>query len=311
MSTKPARRVSASRLAAIETCTMQFYLKEILGLPEKQWEKTAAGSAAHSVLEALRKDKNREYHDRIKEAQTIYAVPAIGRLVRAWHYKTRMSDKIVADIDAMCLVAINDTNFLDLDADERFEPEHEFKLTFANGAELKGFIDRLARHGDVFRIHDYKSAGRKKTKLEVEDNYQSLSYQLYVWLTFGKLAEVRYYFLRFPPSKRYPGNHVMITMPATPTQLKGFALYVQHMWEVINAFSPQDATSGYCIDEGFCDNVCSFRRPFKYLKVKAAGSDDEKRYWVDPKTGKSDYQPRPGDKVEETKHPGCPRWNPA
>lgn len=306
---KEARRVSASRLASIDQCTMKYYLNEILGLPEKQWERTAAGSCSHSVLEALRKDKNRKLHDIVKEAQSIYAVPSIGRLVRAWTHKTGMSPKVVADIDGMCLVAINHSDFLDLDATERFEPEHEFKLTLPNGAVLKGFLDRLSRHAAMYRIHDYKTARNKKTKNEVEDNYQSLAYQLYVYLKFGALAEARYYFLRHPPSKRYPANHVMITMPATPVQLEGFSLYVQHMWEVINSFTPQDAASHYCVDESFCDRVCSYRRPFTYMIVKKPGTPDRK-YWIDPKTGVLPYIVKPGETSEIVKHPGCPRWNP-
>lgn len=307
--TKEPRRVSASRLAAIETCTMQYYLSEIMGLPQKIWARTSAGSCTHSVLEALRKDKNRAYHDEIKSAQTIYAVPAIGRLVRAWAYKTKMPPDIVADIDEMCLVAINHTNFLDLDATERFEPEYEFNLKLPNGAVLKGFIDRFARYLDVFRLHDYKTARKKKTVAEIVDNYQSLCYQLFVWLTFGKLAEVRYYFLRHPPSKRYPNNHVMITMPATPAQLEGFAIYVQHMWEVINRFSMKEAVSGYCKDTSFCDRVCSYRTPFSYMVVKKEG-EKPRKYWIDPKTGELPYQVKEGETSEILNHFGCARWNP-
>lgn len=306
---KEPRRVSASRLAAIETCTMQYYLHEILGLPEKVWARTSAGSCSHAVLEALRKDKNRAYHDEVKKAQTIYAVPAIERLVRAWTHKTKMPSEIVADIDEMCLVAINHTNFLDLDASERFEPEHEFNITLPNGAVLKGYIDRFARYLDLFLLHDYKTARKKKSTEEIVHNYQSLCYQLFVWLTFGKLAEVRYYFLRHPPSKRHPNNHVMITMPATPAQLEGFAVYVQHMWELINRFGMKEAVAGYCKDTDFCDRVCSYRKPFKYMVVKK-GDEKPRKYWIDPKTNQLPYEVKDGETYEVLSHFGCPRWNP-
>ena len=307
-SPKEARRVSASRLAAIDQCSMKFYLHEILGLPEKVWPRTSAGSASHSVLEALRRDKNRGYHDEVKKAQTIYAVPAIERLVRAWTHKTKMPPEIVADIDWMCLVGINHTNFLDEGATKRFDPEHEFRMTLANGAVIKGFIDRLAEHGETFIIHDYKTARDKHDRDEVEDSYQSLTYQLYVWKTFGKLAEVRYYFLRHPPSKRYPANHVMITMPATPEQLAGFELYLQHMWVVINHFGLQEANAHFCADEGFCDRVCSYRRPFRYMLVTKADGSTEK-YWIDPKKVDLPYQVKQDEKSEILSHPGCSRFN--
>lgn len=303
-----SRRVSASRLAAIEQCTMKYYLHEICDLPEKQWSRTAAGSCTHSILELLRRDRRRDYHDIVKAAQTIYAIPAMSRLVRAWAYREKMAPSITADIDAMCMVAINHSNFLDEDATERFEPEHEFNLTLENGAVLKGFIDRLARYTDVFRIHDYKSARNKKTKAEVANNYQSLAYQLYVWLTHGVLADVRYYFLRHPPTKLHPNKHLMITPPATPAQLRGFSLYVQHMWEYINNFGPKDAESKYCEDTGFCDRVCSYRRPFSYMVVTKPGAEPRK-YWIDPKTNELPYEVQPDETSEILSHPGCPRFN--
>jgi hypothetical protein len=89
----------------------------------------------------------------------------------------------------------------------------------------------------------------------------------------------------------------MITMPATPAQLKGFAAYVQHMWKVINSFSLKEAKSGYCIDEGFCDRVCSYRKPFRYMVVtKKDGT--EVKHWIDPKTGEIPYVAQPDEKVD-------------
>lgn len=287
---------------------MKFYLNEVLGLPEKQWARTAAGSCVHSILELLRHDKWRKYHDKVKAEQTIYAVPSIKRLVRAWAYREKMSDEIVADIDGMCLVAINHSDFLDEDAVERFPPEHEFKLTLPNGAVLKGFLDRFARMKSLFRITDYKTSRNKKTRAEVIDNYQSLCYQLFVWMTYGALAEVRYIFLRHPPTARAPDKHLMITQPATPAQLKGFAHYVQYMWEWINSFTEEDARSSYCTDQGFCDRVCSYRTPFKYMVVTKKG-EKERRYWIDPKTGELPYQVQPDETSEIREHPGCPRFN--
>jgi hypothetical protein len=233
----------------------------------------------------------------------------MSRLVRAWAYREKMSDEITADIDAMCLVAINHSDFLDESATQRFEPEHEFKLTLPNGAVLKGFLDRFARFGDLFRITDYKSSRQKKTKAEVIDNYQSLCYQLFCWLTYGKLAEVRYIFLRHPPTKMTPNKHIMVTPPATPEQLKGFAFYVQYMWELINRFTMKEAVSGYCVDTSFCDRVCSFRTKFTYMVVTKKGESKPRKYWIDPRTGELPYTAKPDETVEIKSHPGCARWN--
>lgn len=306
---KEPRRVSASRLNAIKQCTMKFYLSEVCGLPEKVWARTSAGSASHGILECLSRPKHRHHHDEIKSAQTIEASPAVSRLLRAWIHKTKMPENVYCDIDKMCLVAINHTNFLDEGATQRFDPEHEFRMTLSNGAVVKGFLDRVAIFGDKMVISDYKTARNKMDKEEVVDSYQALTYQLWAYRTHGVLAEVRFFFLRHGPSKRYPNNHVMITMPATPAQLEGFEQYLEHMWEVINRFSMKEAVSGYCADTGFCDRVCSYRIPFSYMVVKKEG-EKSRKYWIDPKTGQLPYQVKEGETSEILNHFGCPRWNP-
>lgn len=299
------RRISASRLNSIDQCTMKFYLGEILGLPEKVWARTHAGSAAHSVLEALYRNKHREHYEAVKKHQTIYASPGITRLVKFWQQKTKMENDIVADIDSMCMVAINHTNFLDEGAIQRFEPEHEFKMTLPSGGVVKGFIDRMAEFSDAFVINDYKTARNKFTKAEVANSYQSLVYQLYVWKTFGKLAEVRYWFLRHGPTKMTPKKHLMVTPPATPEQLKGFESYLEYMWNVVNSFGLVEAHSGYCSDQGFCDRVCSYRNPMDYISIKDKNTGElVGNYMLDNVPQLKDNH------VAETMHfDGCAKFN--
>jgi len=308
----PLRRISASRLNSIEQCSMKFYLNEILGLPEKTWARTHAGSAAHGILECLARDKHRLHHDIIKSAQTIYASPAVSRLVRAWQWKTKMPNDIVADIDAMCLVAINHSNFLDVGAIRRFDPEHEFTMTLGNGAVIRGFIDRLAQFSDRWVISDFKTAREKHSKKEVASSYQSLCYQLYIWKTFGALAEVRYYFLRHPPTKMTPQKHVMVTPPATPAQLIGFEAYLEYMYKVVNSFGLAEAHSNYCADEGFCERVCSHRRPYDYWDITKADGAPSRRIWIDPKMGLDISPPElyDGEVATKMRSSGCPKFNP-
>lgn len=299
------RRISASRLNAIEQCTMKYYLNEICGLPEKTWARTHAGSCVHAILESLVKPKHRAHYDVIKAANTIYASPAISRLVKRWQARTKMADEIVADIDSMCMVALNHTDFLDEGAVRRFDPEHEFKMTLPSGGIVKGFIDRLAQYPHRWVIWDYKSQRNRFSVEDVRDNYQSLTYQLYLWRTFGALAEVRYVLLRHPPTKRTPDKHIQITPPATPEQLIGFERYLDHMWHVVNAFGLPEAHAGLCSDGGFCRNVCSYYAPLRYLALK-----DESGAILS--THMLDNPPHPlyNQTVVEMSHPGCPKYNP-
>ncbi len=299
------RRISASRLNAIEQCTMKYYLNEICGLPEKTWERTVMGTIAHSVLECLVRPKHRAHHDAVKAANSIYASEPIKRLARLWQSRARISDTNMADLDSMCMVAINHTNFLDEGAVKVFAPEHEFHMTLSNGVVVKGFIDRMAEFPNSFVISDFKSARNKMTKAEVRDSYQSKVYQLYVWKAFGKLASVRYIFLRHGPTNRAPDKHIMITEPATPAQLAGFEQYLEHMGKVVNAFGLPEAHSGFCADEGFCERVCSYRRPMTYLALVDESGATVSTHMLD-----NPPHPAHNQRIEERRFGGCTRFNP-
>ncbi len=284
---------------------MLFYMSEVLKLPQKVWARTSAGTVTHAILDVLARDKHREYHNIVKMAGTLEASSAISRLLKMWIARLKITPDIAADIDPMCLLAINETNFLDEGAIRTFEPEHEFRMTLKNGAIVKGFIDRMAEFPHEFVITDYKTARNKKTKEEVLEAFQSLVYQLYVWKTFDKLASVRYLFLRHPPTKRAPDKHIMVTPPATPAQLAGFESYLEHMFEVINRFGPDEARAKYHMDSGFCDRVCSYRTPRTYLSIKKRGTNALVGNFL------PEHAPelKADEWVEELKHKGCPRYN--
>ncbi len=303
---KPVRRISASRIKLVNDCSYRFYASEYLKVPEKTWPRTHAGSIVHSVLEALYRDKNRDLHDLVKQEGTIYTSKALTRLVKMWQSRTKVDDKIIADVDPMAMLVLTETNFLDVGAIRRFEPEHEFDLTLSNGGKVKGYIDRMAQFPDKWIITDYKSQKNRFETNEVEDSFQSLMYQLYVWKTFGELAEVRYILLRHPPTKKEPSKHIQITMPATPAQLRGFETYITHMWEVVNRFGPKDAVANFKEDDpGFCRNVCTYYRPTRYLSVKKKGTDElVGNFPLDssPQVGQDEY-------VTTCTHKGCPKFN--
>ncbi len=303
---KPVRRISASRIKLLNDCSWRFYASEYLLWPEKVWPRTKVGSIAHGILEVLYPEKHRHVHDLVKKAGTIYAYPALGRLVRAWQRHTKVSDTLIADIDPMVMLVLNHTNFLDEGATRRFEPEHEFTMTLKNGGKVRGYIDKLAFYGNQAIVWDFKSQKNRFTQDEVTNSLQGLVYQWYIWKTYGLLCEVRFVMLRHPPTKKDPSKHIQITMPATPAQLEGFELYLEHMWETVNRFEERDAHANFKMDDdGFCRNVCSYFTPKTYLSIK-------KR---DTKTLVGNYlpefapEPKADEYVETLRHSGCPRWN--
>lgn len=302
---KPVRRLSASRLKLLNDCSWRFYASEYLLWPEKVWPKTSVGTVAHAVFEALYPDKHRHHYDTIKAAGTIYASPAIARLVKIWQWKTKVIDDLIKDIDPMVMMTLNHTDFLDTGATRRFEPEHEFTMVLKNGGKVRGYIDKLAFYGERAIVWDFKSQKNRFESDEVSDNFQSLVYQWYVYRTYGLLAEVRYILLRHPPTKRDPSKHIQITMPATPAQLAGFELYLEHMYGVINRFGSEEAKTNFKDDYGWCRNVCSYFIPREYVSIrKRADKSLVGNYLPEhaPEIKDDEY-------VEKLRHPGCPKHN--
>jgi len=268
MSNLITRRLSASRVTSINECSMKFYLKEYLHIPEKIFPRTVIGNVAHSVLEALRRAKHRKHYDAVFAAGTIYASLAITRLVKIWQNKHKIAQELIDDVDPMVMLVIQKTNFMDEGADETFDPEHEFTLTLPSGGKVKGFVDRFARHGDVIIGWDYKSQKEKFTKKKVINSFQGLTYQLYFYRKFGLLAWIKFVLMRHPPTKRTPEMHLQIMKPSTPEQLNGFEMYLDSLHTIIQNFGWKEACSNFHKDDGFCRNVCSYYRPMEYLALK-------------------------------------------
>jgi hypothetical protein len=304
--TPPTRRLSASRLKLLSDCTWRFYASEYLLWPEKVWPRTHLGTIAHAVLEALYRDRHRKTHDAIKEAGTIYVSPSVSRLVRILQVKLNISDELIADIDPMVMLALTQTNFLDVGAIRRFDPEHEFTMTLPSGGKVRGYIDKMAEYSDEWIVWDFKSQKNRFTKDELDDSFQSMTYQWYVYRTFGKLATVKYVMLRHPPTNRTPEKHIQITPPATPEQLEGFESYLDYIHGQINQFGLQEARSGMKTDDdGFCRNVCSYFTPKTYISIRKKSTKELVKNYL-PEFAP---QPKEDEYAEEAHHSGCPRWN--
>jgi RecB family exonuclease len=299
------QRISASGLKSLEKCSYAFYLTRYLKLPEKTWPRTHVGTIVHSILEMLRLEKHRKHYEAVMLYGSIYGSKAIERLVKFWIYKVKLASDLVGDLDPMAMLVLNKTNFMDIGATETFPPEHEFTLNLPNGAVIRGYIDRLARHGDVMKIWDYKSQRERFTSNELTNNFQAMTYQLYVWKHFKLPAEVTFVQLRHPPTSRTPQKHLQIVPPATPDQLAGFEEYLEHIYQVLQGFGLKEAYSNFCNDFGFCKNVCTFFKPFRYISVKKKDTKElVGNYMIDnvPQLKDNEYS-------EELEFSGCPKHN--
>lgn len=302
----PAIRLSASRLASLEQCSYKFYCNEVLKLPEATHPKTLCGSALHSILEALVKPRHRKHYDQIMAAQSVYSSKAISRLVRWWKVKHSIPENIIADLDAMALLVLNETDFFCQGAEELLPPEHEF-LFDTKTAPLKGFIDKLARYKDYFKIIDYKSKGKRFTEKELKDNYQASVYQLYVWKKFKMPAIVEFVMARHAPTTRTPDKHLQIVPAKNEQQLRGFELYLEFVGERFKSFGLEDAYSDFAAHDSsrksFCQYVCKFKDPFDYVAVTKNG-ELVRTHFLDDKVVLAE-----GESSEVRSHKGCPAFH--
>lgn len=232
----------------------------------------------------------------------------MARFLCALRTKWAIPADLWSDIEPMCLLAIEQTNYLDEGAIEILGPEHPFELTLPGGGIIRGVVDRAAIYqredGSRFAvISDYKSQGRRFTEADLVNNIQALVYQLFIWKTYSIPASVEFVMLRHPPTKRTLDKHIQRVEPASLDTLEGFEYYLDHMNRVFEGFGLSDAYDHFCDDWGFCRNVCSFYRAFDYWQsTDSITGDLVANYPLDKK-------PEPCDNQVVTRRTfkGCPK----
>lgn len=297
--------VSSSKVSDLLQCTMSFYLKHVLMLPDRTHWKTLVGSALHNVVEYCLKPKRRALLDAILEKGFSFAAhPSLDRYCRMWRDKHRINLWDHANVEAMLqLTFITLRPYL---REGEFKSEQRFEMKQPGGEVISGYLD-IDAHGVDKRILDMKTKGKRFPKVELEQNVQAAIYQLYRYVTYGELVPVTFIMTRFPPTKRDPSRHLQTVEAPTPTQLEGMRQYLVHLYHVMNRFTKAQADTHYHDDPGFCERVCPFYAPFKYLSVKKRGTDElVANYLLDTASHSVD----PEHYTEVLPFKGCAKWNP-
>lgn len=295
--------VSASKISDLDRCTMLFYLKHILGLPDSTHWKTRVGSYLHNVIEYTLKPKRRALLDDIlTNGFTFAAFPSINRYARAWiaQYKLDLWDQ--QNVEEMLQLTFK--TLAPYLKEGEFVSEQRFEIDLGEGATASGYVD-IAAIGPDKRILDMKTKGQKFTKKELAANMQAAIYQMWYHETYGELVPTDFILTRFPPSKRAPKNHIQSVPPSTVEQIAGLKYYLKEMHKVMNSFGLREAHGSFCEDTFFCDKLCSFRHPMTYYAL------------VDQTTGQTlsthmlDNAPTIGhnQRLEERSFGGCSRFN--
>ncbi len=294
--------LSASRVKQYLDCSWLFYQTYFKKVPENTHPKTKLGSLAHTILEAFTKKKHEKHYLLALKNKTVYASPAISRLVKMFLSKNPdVTPKIIADLDELIFVALNH-DFECKDAKEILKPEYDFNIDFGDFA-IKGFMDRVVIYDNIAVIRDYKTQSKRFTSDQMEFNIQASFYQTAIKHCFGLPAKVEFLLLRFPANKKDSQRYIQSVEPMSDGQINGFKFYLSHINKDIEKLDEENAKDNLKAqkDIGFCKFVCSLREPFDYwAKIDKEGKIlESKKFEID--NGIKD-----GEYVERRKYSGCP-----
>lgn len=318
---KSAIRISASRLKTLQTCTMTFWYEEIKKLPSNTHFKTLAGSTVHEVFEVFFHPKriNLLRKTLLSTKFAEFASPPIRRLIQIKLNNYGISDRVtVLDIIELLEVAFQGIRPHFVDSRRNWSPpdkwfsEKRFQITLPSGAVISGFIDLLLVWSDRIIVCDLKSQGAKFPQASLPHNVQAIMYQTAIFKEYGIIPAVEFVMLRHAPTTRTPFKHIQRVEAPSPRVLAGLEYYVDSIYKDVNQFGLEDALSRPNPDQGFCERVCPYLRPFTYWVVTScedpSGDSPISSHLTLDKAKASCNQPN--TMILEKTHKGCmARWS--
>lgn len=85
------------------------------------------------------------------------------------------------------------TEMNDMDGWEPYLFEHEFEFVYKNRIKIMGFIDRIDKKGDEYRLIDYKTSKKVYDDSKLRTSPQFAIYNFALWNEFGVLASDNIY----------------------------------------------------------------------------------------------------------------------
>jgi len=168
-------RLSATKISTFKCCQLQYYAKYELKMRDDAGPAAWFGTAVHTVLERIVKDKK---------------VPDIAAICK---------ENKVTDTDGVKnLVTKTIQNGYLAKPDIIVDAEYEFDINLDKDVEIYGLIDRLDVDGEQATVIDIKTGKKHYTKKELATNYQAKMYALAVQQNFPKVKniDVIFWFVR-------------------------------------------------------------------------------------------------------------------
>lgn len=317
--------MSVSRMKKFDVCSLQYAASYLTPIPQHSNNGAKTGLICHGVCEHLLPLKRKKYTKKILKNKNVYCIKSLKRyvLIRCKKEKLEISAAILDNINKYCLVALEQDFYCE--GGKLESAEKEFRIESQSPYyKVMGYIDKVGKFGEKkIKITDFKS---QKQKFEGEDltiNSQGLMYALSeLKENPGADIEVEFIFLQFP-------NDPIFIFKPTKRMLTGFEYYLEYQYKRISEFTDKDKYNNLAYDKGYVAKEEGFKG--RLLCGKTRGPNESKKdgspawecfckwpmnYYVTIKDGretpyftKEEIKLKEGEKIEERRWLGCPRFN--
>jgi len=235
------KHISASRLDAFCFCSAKYAASYLYKLPDSGNPGSSRGSSAHLMLELLSSPKRKHLIPKIIEKDSIKPFPSLWRLLKTYANKHNVGDQAnLGLIDFFVLTGLIWDQEPEGTVETLIEKEFNFEVIDKERGiryKLLGFIDKaylIIRDGKKYvKIVDYKSSKDFFKKEKLENNVQSIIYQLVARYLFPEheLLSFDFLFLKFRK------NPIQSTGIYSQELLNGFEHYLTDIQTQIENFS--------------------------------------------------------------------------
>ena len=247
------KRLSASRIKVVQSCSWTYWCKYHLKLPEKGNDGARRGTICHAIFEYLGKGgkTHKAQLDKILKNEDAFASPQVKKKVE------KMAKELGVDDDANML-QIKDMILVGLQYDFWGQNEGELKEAYSElvfdidvkdgdlDYHIYGFLDKVFIYDNPKRIliRDFKTSKSVFTGKDYDDNQQNLLYRLAMYRKFGwdYDMDVEFLFLKFP-MKNQDSKGVMRMPPVDRDEIEGYELFLTDIQKYLDNFDINDAMS--------------------------------------------------------------------
>ena len=349
MSNKPQTKLSASRIKCVQSCSWLYHCKYKLRLPDKGNDGSSRGTVCHAVLEVLAKKGREDYYQTIIDANDVFAVPSVGRLVTSLAESLEVADQ--ENLDFINFMTVNGLAYdyfgKDLSKPTLSFSEKKFDISIDDNGKryrINGFIDKLFlyKNKKAAIIRDFKTSKQVFDGKDATDNMQDLMYSLAVKHLYPEYShrQSEFLFLKFdlaPNLLGEDGEGLLKMAPLSDEELEGFEYQLTAWQDYLDSFDESCAHDDFAFDKGFpakeegfsgrlmCGFAkfpgqlkkdgnpmwhCGMKFPFDYYALKNSTGQIKKTSFAEERDLLLPLK-ESGDVIEKMHYEGCPRHKPS